>query len=286
MTASSTSCSVTAPPRRRSLSAMVKTVRPRKHKSLEGLEAAPVIILVHPQLGENIGAAARAMLNCGLGELRLVKPKNGWPSEYAVKAATGAVSVVEAAVVFETTSEAIADLELVYAASARRRDMTKTVLTPRTAAASIREQISGGNRVGILFGPERTGLHNDDVSLAEAIIEAPLNPEFASLNLGQAVLLVAYEWLLSRDDGAASGAETPLHNTRRANRAEMAGLFEHLESELDDCGFLLPVEKRPSMVRNLRNLFQRAGLTEQEVRTLRGVIAGLTAWHKGKKRER
>lgn len=265
---------------------MAKTVRLRKPKSLDGLDPGPVVILVHPQLGENIGAAARAMLNCRLGELRLVKPKNGWPSEYALKAATGAVSVIEAAIVYETTAEAIADLGIVYAASARRRDMTKTILTPRAAAASIRAQIEGGNRVGILFGAERSGLHNDDISLAEAIIEAPLNPEFSSLNLGQAVLLVAYEWLLSGAGEAASAIETPMPNTRRATRAEMAGLFAHLEGELDDCGFLLPIEKRPSMVRSLRNLFQRAGLTEQEVRTLRGVIAGLTAWHKGRKRER
>ena len=286
MTASSTSCTATALPRRPEIPSMAKTVRPRKPKSLDGLDPGPAIILVHPQLGENIGAAARAMLNCGLGELRLVRPKNGWPSEYAIKAATGAVSVIEAAAVFETTAEAIADLGIVYAATARRRDMTKTVLTPRAAAASIRQQVVAENRIGILFGPERTGLHNDDISFAEAIIEAPLNPAFASLNLGQAVLLVAYEWLLSGVGETAIAIETPLPNTRRANRAEMAGLFDHLESELDDCGFLLPVEKRPSMVRSLRNLFQRAGLTEQEVRTLRGVIAGLTAWHKGTKRKR
>ncbi|MHA1536836.1 MAG: RNA methyltransferase [Alphaproteobacteria bacterium] len=265
---------------------MAKTPRPRKPKPLDGLDPGPAIILVHPQLGENIGAAARAMLNCGLGELRLVKPKNGWPSEYAIKAATGAVSVIEAAIVFETTAEAIADLGVVYAATARRRDMTKTILTPRIAAASMRRQIDDANRVGILFGPERTGLHNDDISLAEAIIEAPLNPDFASLNLGQAVLLVAYEWRMSANAGASVASETPMPNTRRANRDEMAGLFDHLEGELDDCGFLLPIEKRPSMVRSLRNLFQRAGLTEQEVRTLRGVIAGLTSWHKGTKRGR
>lgn len=247
--------------------------------------AGPVIVLVEPQLGENIGACARAMLNCALGELRLVKPKNGWPNEFAEKAASGAHGVLDRAEVYDSTAEAIADLTLVYAATARRRDTVKTVLTPREAAVSMRRTIAAGNRIGVLFGPERSGLENDDVALAEAVIEVPLNPEFSSLNLAQAVLLVAYEWLQAGGE-AGQGAEPVLPETERASREALIAFFEHLERELDDCGFLRPVEKRASMVRNIRNLFQRAALTDQEVRTLRGIVAGLTKWHKGNKRER
>jgi tRNA/rRNA methyltransferase len=247
--------------------------------------AGPVIVLVHPQLGENIGGCARAMLNCELSALRLVAPKNGWPNEFAVKAASGAHGVLDRVQVFETTEAAIADLTLVYAATARRRDTVKTILTPRAAAGSMRATIAAGNQVGVLFGPERTGLENDDVALAEAAIEVPLNPAFSSLNLAQAVLIVAYEWYQLGADRPA--AETPLPNTERATREELIAFFEHLERELDDCGFLRPPEKRASMVRNIRNLFQRGALTEQEVRTLRGIVAGLTKWRrKGVKRER
>jgi len=247
--------------------------------------AGPVIVLVHPQLGENIGACARAMLNCELSALRLVKPKNGWPNEFAVKAASGAHGLLDRVEVFETTEEAIADLTLVYAATARRRDIVKTIMTPRAAAASMRDTIADGNRIGVLFGPERTGLENDDVALAEAAIEVPLNPAFSSLNLAQAVLIIAYEWYLT--GVTAPAVETPLPGTERASREALIAFFEHLESELDDCGFLRPPEKRASMVRNIRNLFQRGGLTEQEVRTLRGIVAGLTKWRqKGVKRER
>jgi tRNA/rRNA methyltransferase len=246
---------------------------------------APVIVLVEPQLGENIGACARAMLNCALSELRLVAPRNGWPNEFAEKAASGAHGVLENARVYDSTAEAIADLTLVYASTARRRDTVKTILTPREAAVSMRQTIAAGNRVGVLFGPERSGLEKDDVALAEAVIEVPLNPEFSSLNLAQAVLLVAYEWLQAGGE-AGQGAEPALPETERASREELIAFFEHLERELDDCGFLRPPEKRASMVRNIRNLFQRAALTDQEVRTLRGIVAGLTKWHKGIKRER
>jgi tRNA/rRNA methyltransferase len=245
---------------------------------------APVIVLVEPQLGENIGACARAMLNCALSELRLVAPRNGWPNEFAEKAASGAHGVLENAQVYDTTADAIADLNLVYASTARRRDTVKTILTPREAAVSMRQTIAGGNRIGVLFGPERSGLENDDVALAEAVIEVPLNPDFSSLNLAQAVLLIAYEWHQAGRAGVS--ADPVLPETVRASREELIGFFEHLERELDDCGFLRPPEKRASMVRNIRNLFQRTALTDQEVRTLRGIVAGLTKWHKGIKRER
>jgi len=236
----------------------------------------PTVVLVEPQLGENIGTAARAMLNCGLTGLRLVRPRDGWPSEKASSAASGADEVLDGAGLFESTEAAVADCHRVYATTARRRDMIKPILTPRAAAAEMRADLARDHRVAILFGPERRGLRNDDVVLADAIVEVPLNPAFSSLNLAQAVLIVGYEWFQSAD--AAPGQALPLGATRPADKRELMGLFEHLERELDACGFLHVAEKRPTMVRNIRNLFQRAALTEQEVRTLRGVITGLVTY--------
>lgn len=248
----------------------------------------PAVILVEPQLGENIGAAARAMANFALDELRLVAPRDGWPNEAAVRSASGATAVVTGARVFATLDEAIADLNYVVATTARRRDMVKPVLTPASAAREACDRGDAGQRVGILFGRERTGLENDEVAIADAIVMAPVNPAFASLNLAQAVLLVGYEWYKLGGAGTL-GRETAveparreglaLGNTRAATKAEMLGLFEHLEGELDTSGFLKPPEKRPAMVRNLRNLLQRMQPTEQDVRTLRGVIASLTRAH-------
>jgi len=250
---------------------------------------APVIVLVEPQLGENIGTAARAMWNCGLEELRLVRPRDRWPNTNATQASSGAEHVVEGARLFETAAEAVADLTHVFAASARRRDMIQRVMTPRAAAAELHRLAAAGGRAGVLFGPERAGLDNDDMALADAVIEAPLNPAHRSLNLAQAVLLVAYEWFVAADgaaDGAGEGAAPAAYvneaASRPATKAELQGLFEQLERELDACGFLRVEAKRPTMVRNIRNIFQRAGLMEQEVRTLRGIITGLV---KGKRRE-
>ncbi len=242
----------------------------------------PAIILVEPQLGENIGMVARAMLNCGLGELRLVNPREPWPNAKAEAAASGADAVLAGARQFATTEQAIADLAHVYATTARPRDMVKKVLSPRLAAAELRTQAASGEGSGILFGKEAKGLCNDDVALAEAIVAVPLNPAFSSLNLGMAVLLVAYEWAMAAAPEAAPGQQgggemVMGKDTRPASRAELLGLFDQLEEELDACGFLRVAEKRPSMVRNLRNIFVRACLSEQEVRTLRGVIACLAA---------
>lgn len=239
-------------------------------------EVAPAVILVEPQLGENIGTASRAMLNFGLSDLRLVAPRDGWPNERARAASSGADIVIDGARVFATAGEAVADLDYVIATTARPRDMVKPVLTPETAAAKLRGVMSGneGRRAGILFGPERTGLTNDDVALADAVLMVPVNPAFASLNLAQAVLLVGYEWFKAGD--ATPPEQLDYQQTRPATKQELLGFFEHLEGELDRFGFLRPPEKRPSMVRNIRNMFQRAGLTEQEVRTLRGVVASLT----------
>ncbi len=242
--------------------------------------AAPAVILVDPQLGENIGMVARAMLNCALGDLRLVRPRDGWPNEKAAAAASGADSVLAQARLFDTTAEAIKDLQRVYATTARPRDMTKTTVLPRRAAAEMRAFAETGGRSGVLFGPEAKGLTNDDVALADAVLTVPLNPGFGSLNLAHAVLVVGYEWLHAAGDAPPAGLTAP-KTTRPATKEELIGLFEHLERELDACGFLHVAEKRPHMVRNLRNIFQRAGLTDQEVRTLRGVISALTGGRKG-----
>ena len=245
----------------------------------------PVIVLVEPQLGENIGMAARAMLNCRLTELRLVKPRDGWPSDEATAAAAGADEVVEGARVFDTTADAVADLERVFATTARTRDMTQRILTPRQAGAEIRDFMAGARsggqeeiKAGVLFGREAKGLKNDDLALCDAVVMAPVNPAFSSLNLAQAVFCIGYEWLLAGFGDGKDGGGGRLamkKETRPANKSELQSLFEHLEQELDASGFLHVKEKRPVMVRNIRNLLQRAHLTEQEVRTLRGIITSL-----------
>jgi tRNA/rRNA methyltransferase len=240
----------------------------RTQSSLTGGEA-PAVILVAPQLGENIGMAARAMLNCGLTDLRLVRPRDGWPSAAAVANSAGAAVVIDNTRVFASTAEAIADLTLVYAATARDRAMTKRVVTPGEAARELRT--AQGHKCGVLFGGEAKGLHNDDIALADHVITAPLNPAFSSLNLAQAVLIVAWEWQMAASAAPASEMRIP-EDTRPATKDEMLGLFEHLEGALDQSGFFHVREKRPIMARNLRNLLQRAQPTEQEVRTLRGVI--------------
>ncbi len=236
----------------------------------------PAVVLVEPQLGENVGMAARAMLNCGLTDLRLVRPREAWPNDKARAAAAGADMVIDGARLFDSTAEAIADLSRVYATTARERAMTKRVLTPRQAAAELRALAGTGVTGGLLFGKEAKGLHNDDVALADTVVTVPLNPGFQSLNLAMAVLLTGYEWWLTSDETPAVELVMP-KETRPATKGELVGLFEHLERALDDCGFLRVEEKRPIMVRNLRNLLGRAALTEQEVRTLRGVISGLAS---------
>lgn len=236
----------------------------------------PVIVLIDAQLGENVGTAVRAMRNCGLEELRLVNPREGWLNEKTVAASSGADAILEKARVYPKIAEAIADLPHILATTARPRDMDKPVLTPREAAGRMCEADGRGERIGILFGPERAGLTNDDVALAEAIIEVPLNPAFASLNLAQAVLLVGYEWFQAARAPDLPPPAPSREGTRPATQAELLDLFEHLERELDACGFLRVREKRPGMVRNIRNIFTRAGLTDREVSTLRGIVTGLT----------
>jgi tRNA/rRNA methyltransferase len=246
---------------------------------LAQIGTAPAVILIEPQLAENMGTAARAMGNSALVEMRLVRPRVSHLDERAIKAASGADEILHNAKVFDTTEDAVADLVHVYATTARRRDMMKRIITPRKAAVEMRAALAPASAdspiepVGILFGRERTGLENDDVALAGTIIEVPLNPSFCSLNLAQAVLLVGYEWHSAVDltptEQPAERASPP------ANQAEMLGLYQHLEHELDECGFLRLPDKRPNMVRNLRSIFARAGLTRQEVSTLHGVITEL-----------
>lgn len=233
----------------------------------------PAIVLVHPQMGENIGAAARAMYNFGLADLRLVAPRDGWPNPAAVPMASGAGVVLDRARVYRSTAEAIADLRLVFATTARRRDMTTPAVTPRAAAAEMRAAVGLGQACGLLFGAEKSGLHNDDVALADKIVTIPANPAFTSLNIAQSVLLLSYEWFQAGESGALAPVPTP----EAATKADLAALFEHLESELDAAGFLRPPEKRPSMVRNLRVMLQGANFSEQDVRTLRGVIKALVS---------
>jgi tRNA/rRNA methyltransferase len=246
--------------------------------------SSPIIILVEPQMGENIGFAARAMLNCGLTRLRLVRPRDGWPNPKAGIASSGADSVIDAAQVFESTSAAIADLNFVLATTARQRDMVKTILTPEAAADALHAAAAAGQRCGILFGPERTGLLNDDIPLADAVVTIPVNPDFASLNLGQSVLLLGYCWWRARLQTPESRLE--IGGGRPATKLELENLFARLESELEEGGFYTTEQQRPTMIRNMRNLLQRAGMTEQEVRTFHGVIVALAGGARGKQKRR
>lgn len=238
--------------------------------------ADPVIVLVRPQLSENIGTAARAMLNCGLTQLRLVAPRPDWLQDRAFAAASGADRVLLGAQVFDTTAEAVADCHRVWATTARDRYMTKAVDTPRSAAVAMREALDQGQNSAILFGPERTGLHNDDVVLADTVLSVPVNPDYASLNLAQCVLLVGYEWF--QQAGVLPAGTMTKGATDVASKEKLVKFFEHLERELDACGFLRVTEKRAVMVRNIRNMFQRANLTGQEIQTLHGIVHELVTY--------
>jgi len=243
-----------------------------KSSAAEFCGDGPAIILVHPQLGENIGMVSRAMLNCGLNDLRLVRPREGWSREKAETAAAGSDVVLNNMKVFETTEEAIADLTQVFATTARGRDMSKPVVTPRKAASMMAEQAAIDAKSGILFGRESRGLHNDDIVLADTTVMVPLNPGYMSLNLAQAVLLMSYEWFQTQTEAPEERMGVK-GETRQANKQELVGFFEHFEDCLTTTGFLYPPEKVPTMRQNLRNMFQRAVMTEQEVKTFRGILA-------------
>jgi tRNA/rRNA methyltransferase len=252
-------------------------------------------VLVNPQLGENIGTAARAMANFGLSEMRIVSPRDGWPNRKAMPAASGANWIIEGAQVFDNLKSALADVHHVYATTARPRGMTKTVITPEQAGHDMRARVKRGEKIALLFGRERWGLDNDEISLADVIVTAPVNPAFASINIAQAVLLVGYEWY--RVGAPSLGQQTPelpaldgpglqTPDTRPATKDELYGFFDHLERELDQAGFFKTADKKPGMMRNIRNLFARAELTEQEVRSLRGMVASLSRAHERRRQER
>ncbi len=234
---------------------------------------APCVILVEPRLSENMGTTARAMRNCGLSDLRLISPQADWQNEKAIGASSGGAVVLENAKCFDTVEAAIADLQRVYATTARRREMVKPVFTAKGAAPDMHGHADAGKKMGLLFGREKHGLTSEEIALCDAIIEIPLNPDYSSLNLAQAVLLVAYEWFQTGYDGPQSAMT--YNRTEPATKEQVIELFIHLERELVECGFLRDEDKRALMVINIRNMLQRAELTDQEVRTFHGIIKEL-----------
>ena len=251
------------------------------------MSKSPAIILVEPQLVENIGMTARAMMNCGLTDLRIVSPRDPWPlaethKQRMAAASSGADAVLDNAKVFETLEAAIADLCYIYATTSRTHDMVNRIMTPRAAIPDMVERMASGQQVGVMFGRERTGLVNDQIVLANAKITIPLNPEFSSLNLAQCVLLIGYEWYQAHD----KTPDNHIHmgaSTRPANREEYLNFFKRLEGELETAGFFVAEDMRPTMLRSLQNMLQRAEMTEQEIRTWHGVIAALVTGPKRKK---
>jgi TrmH family RNA methyltransferase len=234
---------------------------------------SPVVVLVRPQLADNIGAVARAMANGGLFHLRLVAPRDGWPQPNAWRNASGADRLLDQLSVHDTVADAVADLHHVYATCPRPRHIVKPVLTARGAAAELRAITARDLRVGLLFGPERAGLDNDDMACCDALIRYPLNPGFMSLNLAQAVMVMAYEWWTAQDQTVPRVLMT--NETRIATKGELENFLRHLVDQLDACGFLKNLPKRPGMVRNIRHLYQRGEVTEQELRTMHGVVTEL-----------
>jgi len=241
--------------------------------------AGPIVVLVEPQLGENIGTTARAMANFGLTRLRLVRPRDGWPNVHARRSASGADMVLDGAVLFDTLEAALADCSFVLATTARAHDQAKPVIGPAAAALEMGPRLAGGETVAVVFGRERWGLENDEVGLADRIITFPVNPAFASLNLAQAVLIVAYEWF-----NAATGGALPFtmpHRSPPAGKEQVLAFFATLERELERVEFFRPPEKRDTMTLNLRNIFTRMEPTQQDVQTLHGVITAIAEGRKG-----
>lgn len=254
---------------------MGKTIKDQLGRVVETDDTvrAPVVILVNPQMGENIGASCRCMLNFGLTELRLVAPRDGWPNPAAESMAAGAVDVLENAKVYPTTAEAVADLKYVLAATARRREMEIPVIGTGEVGGALRAYAKAKVPTGILFGPEKAGLTNADVVLADAILTYPVNPAFQSLNLAQAVNIFAYIWASA--EGAAPPALFQTEISGVAAREDLIRMFKHLEDELDASGFFYPPEKRALMAQNIRAPYTRAKMTAQEVQTMRGIIKAL-----------
>ncbi|MDQ8731810.1 TrmJ/YjtD family RNA methyltransferase [Bradyrhizobium sp. LHD-71] len=243
------------------------------------LREAPVVVLVEPQLGQNIGMAARAMGNFGLKELRIVNPRDGWPNVHAKRAAAGADAIVDGARLFDTVHAAIADCSLVLATTARAHDQAKPVLAPEAAVRELAGEIAGAGRAAILFGRERWGLTNQEVALADRIVTFPVDPEFASLNLAQAVLLMGYEWFKCAKGGVLPFVAT--ERSVRASKEQEQAFFDTLVTELDRVEFLRPPEKRDTMIVNLRNIFSRMEATKQDMQTLHGAIKAIAEGRKG-----
>lgn len=229
---------------------------------------SPKIVLVRPQLGENIGKAARAMLNFGLTEMRIVAPRDGWPNESAIPSASGAGSVIENAQLFDTVAEAVSDCSHVYATTVRKRGVDKPILSPAEAAANIHALAAPS---AILFGPERSGLDAEDVALAGTIVTVPVNGEFSSLNLAQAVILIAYEWSKSFE----MAVPTKMESLPPASQFELEGLITHLETALEPTGYFFPPDREPTTRRNLRTIITKPGWTAADVSALRGVVSAL-----------
>lgn len=227
-------------------------------------------------MGENIGGAARAMWNFGLDRMAIVAPRDGWPNQKAVAMASGAGRLLDEAQLCQTTAAAVADAHMVFATTARPRDLTKPVYTPEAAMAEAKERIAGGERVSVLFGPERAGLENDDIARANAIISVPVNPEFASLNLAQCVLLTAYEWRRASENVDAKVME--MAGTEVASQLEIEKLAEHYESRLDEAGFFFPETKAEGMKITLRNMWSRMPFTRADVQILHGMLRQMVRW--------
>jgi tRNA/rRNA methyltransferase len=239
----------------------------------------PIVVLVEPQLGENIGAAARVMANFGLSQLRLIKPRQGWPNPKAKAMAAGADRVLDAAQLFDSLSAAIADCNLVLAATARAHDQAKPVVSAEQAAQLVAPAVAAGDKVALVFGRERNGLENDEVGLADHIITLPINPAFASLNLAQAVAVVAYEWFKLAGGGALPFVMP--ERSQPAPKEQLLAFFGNLERELEKVEFFRPPEKRETMTLNLRNIFTRIQPTRQDIQTLHGVIRAIAEGRKG-----
>lgn len=236
----------------------------------------PAFVLIRPQMGENVGSAARAMLNFGLDRMRVVEPRDGWPNERAAATASGAGRVLDAAQVFGATREAVADCHHVYATTARPRDLSVTVMTPEAAMADAAARVAGGARVAVLFGPERTGLENDDVALANVVVTVDVDAAFPSLNLAACVLLMAYEW--RRATHAAPPSREALAGAVPATQAEVEHLARHYEERLEEAGFFFPDHKAAPMKLSLRNLWSRMPLTGQDVQTFHGMLRQMVRW--------
>ena len=230
----------------------------------------PAFVLVRPQMGENIGAAARGMWNFGLARMRVVAPRDGWPNPRAVAMASGAGRLLDAAQLAPCTADAVADCDLVLATTARTRGLTTPLHSPEAAMQLARDRIGAGGRVALLFGPERTGLENDDIARANALVSVPVNPEFPSLNLAQCVLLLAYEW--RRATAQAVPERIEMAGGDWAGQAEVEALADHYETRLDAAGFFFPETKAASMKLNLRNMWGRLPLTRADVRMLHGIL--------------